>query len=184
MPGSTAALELGPALVDPADFCARALSVRDTGLYDLHCGTGKGDAPSPLNVQGRSNCSRYVLWLWRLAGLLPAGLTAAGYGEVNTTAMWHEAKGTSGGRRFLFREVSVSEARVGDGVVYPGLTIAGVRVKIGHTGGVVGVPAGATSIGQFRISHCNAGPAPCIDETNGRGFEAHGAIVVRLLRRW
>jgi hypothetical protein len=177
-------------IVDPADFAARALSVRDTGLYDLHCGSGAGDAPTPLNARGRSNCSRYVLWLWKLGGRLPRGLSMAGYGEVNTTALYHEARGTKGGRRELIIEVPVGEeVLVGDVLVYPGVTIAGKRVKIGHTGGVVGVQAGwrytsTEALAQLRVSHCNAGPAPAIDETNGRGFAAKGAIVVRLRRRW
>jgi hypothetical protein len=181
-------VELKVAIVDPVEYCARALSVRDTGLYDLHCGLGKGTDRTSLNPRGRSNCSRHVLWLWKLGGLLPSGITAAGYGEVNTTAMYHEARGTKGGRRYLFVEVPVSEARIGDAVVYPGVDKDGDGVRdpgeIGHTGGIVAIPPGATSIAQFRISHCNAGPPPAIDETNGRVFAARGAIVVRLLLRW
>ena len=169
-----------PSLIDADEYIARARAWRDTGRYDLRCGTGPRGATSPLNAQGRSNCSRYVLFLWGLPGLLPDDLTCAGYGEVNTTAMWHEARGTNGGRRVLLVEVPVSEAQVGDATVYPGVTVGGVRVKIGHTGGIVAVPAGCTSIADMRISHCNAGPAPAIDETNGRGFAAKGAIVVRL----
>lgn len=176
-----AAAQIAVPLVDAADFVARALVGRDTGRYRLGAGVNDPASPTPLDSDGESECSSYLLWLWRCHKRLPAGLTMAGYGSVNTTALYHEARGTKGGRRALVVEVPVSEARVGDGVVYPGLTVAGVRVKIGHCGGIVAL---APSIAEMRISHCNAGAPPAIDETNGRGFAAKDAIVVRLLRRW
>lgn len=168
--------DIPASIVSAEDFCARALAWRDQGRYRLGGGCD-GDSPSPLDDRGESECSRYLLWLWRLTKVLPDGLTMAGYGEVNTTALVGEARR----RRVLVTEVPVERAAVGDGVVYPGLTVKGVRVKIGHCGGIVKV---APTIAEMRISHCNAGPAPAIDETNGRGFAAKGAIVVRLLRRW
>ena len=73
--------------------------------------------------------------------------------------------------------------------VRTGLTVAGVRVKIGHCCGIVGIPDGwrytdTAALGRLRISHANSGPPPAIDETNGRTFADHGAIVMRLRRRW
>lgn len=187
---TTSDVAIRDGLVDPADFTARALVGRDTGRYRLGAGVNDPASPTPLDSDGESECSSYLLWLWRCHKRLPAGWTMAGYGSVNTTALYHEARGTKGGKRELVVEVGPGgDVQVGDALVYPGVTVAGVRVKIGHCGGVVGIPAGwryadTASLGLLRVSHCNAGAPPAIDETNGRGFAAKGAIVVRLRRRW
>lgn len=168
--------------VDPIDYAARALSVRDTGRYRLGAGPRDPNAPTPLNEHGECDCSAYVFWLWRRLKRLPAGITAAGYSEVNTNAMVADAQGK---QRVVALVPVGAEVKVGDAVVYGGLTVAGVRLKIGHTGGIVGVPAGwsykdTASLGALRISHCNGGPAPAIDESNGRLWAKRGIVVRRV----
>ncbi len=178
--------DLQPYATNVDDFVSRAYASRDTGLYGLGHGPTIPDALTPLDEHGRCDCSRYLFWLWRLSPVLPVGLLAAGYREPNTTAIASDAQGAQA----AFVEVRPGgEVKPGDGIVYGGKTVFGVRVKIGHCGGVVGVLPGfryvnTLSLAQLRVSHCNAGVPPAIDETNGRIFAAHGAIIVRPRWRW
>ena len=171
--------------VDVEDFVTRACAHVDTGRYKLGGGIDDPEAASPIDREGEIDCSQWLLWLWRRHKRLPGGLRCAGYGQINTTAMYADAKG----KHEFFIEVPVgSEIQVGDGVVYPGLYDGGTRLMAGHCGGVLGIKPGfryarTADLAFLTISHANAGVPPAIDETNGRAWAKHG-IVVRLRRRW
>ena len=70
----------------------RARACVGRGRYRLG-GGADGDAVSPLDAHGQSECSRFVFWAWRRTKRLPAGVTMGGYGEANTTAMAAAALG-------------------------------------------------------------------------------------------
>lgn len=171
--------------VDVEDFVTRAHAHVDTGRYRLGGGVDDPDARTPLDLEGEIDCSQWLLWLWRRRKHLPGDLRCAGYGQINTTAMYADAKG----KREFFVEVPIgTEVQVGDGLVYPGLYDGGVRLMAGHCGGIIGIRPGwfyrnTASLAYLTVSHANAGVPPAIDETNGGPWAKHG-IVVRLRRRW
>lgn len=173
------------AFVDVEDFVTRAHAHVDTGCYRLGGGIDDPTAASPIDRDGEIDCSQWLLWLWRRRKRLPIGLRCAGYGSINTTAIYADAKG----KREFFTEVPIgAEVQVGDGVVYPGLYDGGTRKLAGHCGGVISIPIGfyyrnTAALAYLTISHANAGVPPAIDETNGRPWARKG-IVVRLRRRW
>lgn len=172
--------------IDTADFLARTKRSLNTGRYKLGGGSLNPSSPTPLDKNGVCDCSAYVFWTWGRSKVLPKGVTAAGYGTVNTTAMVADAKG----KQQVVSLVKIGdEVKVGDAVVYGGIyktdpvTKKQKRAQPGHTGVVVAIPSGWTytdtaALGLLRISHCNAGPAPAIDETSGRIW-ARAGIVVR-----
>ncbi len=174
--------------LDLADFLRRTSSARDTGRYRLGAGSLDPSSPTPLDRNGECDCSAYVFWAWARSKRLPPGVTAAGYGTVNTTAMVADAKGK---QRVVALVPVGADVRLGDAVVYGGIYATDPRTKVrkrvrpGHTGVVVGMPdgwayTGPAALGLLRVSHCNAGPAPAIDETNGRAWALVG-VVVRLV---
>ena len=167
-----------------SDPARRARAWVGKGRYHLG-GGADGDSPTPLDKNGASECSRFVFWAWRRTKRLPKGVTMGGYGEANTTAMVADALGAQN----VVALVPVgAEVRPGDAVVYPGVDTDGDgdRDRIGHTGLVVEVPkdfvyTGPSSLARLRIVHCNAGPAPAIDETGGHTWaRRQDSIVVRL----
>lgn len=165
--------------IDVTDFLARTKRSLNTGRYRLGGGSLDPASPTPLDEHGEADCSSYVFWTWGRSKRLPRGITAAGYQTVNTTAMVADAKG----KQQVVELVPVGdEVKVGDAVVYGGIYIGPVRIRPGHTGVVVGIPAGwrytgSASLAFLRISHCNAGPTPAIDESNGRPWAKAGIVV-------
>lgn len=167
-----------------AEYARRARAWVGRGRYKLGSGLD-GDSPTPLDALGRSECSRFVFWVWKRKKRLPAGVTMGGYGEANTTAMVADALGAQN----VVELVPVgAEVMLGDAVVYPGVDTDGDgdRDKIGHCGIVVEVPkgwqyTGPESLAFLRVVHCNGGPAPAIDETGGHGWARRAdSVVVRL----
>jgi cell wall-associated NlpC family hydrolase len=166
-----------------AGYARRARAWVGKGRYHLG-GGADGDSPTPLDARGESECSRFVFWAWRKKKRLPRGVTMGGYSEANTTAMVADALGAQN----VVELVPVGDDVLpGDAVVYPGVDTDGDgdRDGIGHTGVVVQVPkgwqyTGPASLGHLRVVHCNAGPAPAIDETGGQPWARRSdSIVVR-----
>ena len=151
-------------IADPwaAEVVRRALSVEGTGRYGLGCGGRDPSAPSPLDKNGRSDCSGFALaWCYGWDRYAPGLIDAD----------WHSTAGVfadATGPQRVWRALPIDDARPGHALVYPTRRVAGVK-RIGHCGVVVG---------PNEIVHCHGGRGPAISRATFDLWRRKKAIAV------
>ena len=188
------------------DHCAvsRALSLVGKGTYVLGAGNyrpiveGKAtkdtlpnssvpiiDWPwTPREIKGRaiydaSDCWGYVAWCHKQDRHLP------GYNKGGSVVDWvncDSAIEDARGKKQLWDLVTVGGPRPGDIVVYPSIRKLGVRIRIGHVGIIVAVPADyAGDLSTLTVVQCQSSSRPAVQQTNGALWQRRKGLVLRVV---
>jgi cell wall-associated NlpC family hydrolase len=172
MPGLLAFLRSSPLLpVPPAAeeprSVQRARSMVGKGKYGLGNGGRDGDAPTPLDANGRCDCSGFALaWVDGVDRKQPDGWLWCDGVYADAT-----------GPQKRWRRVRLEDAQPGDRVVYKGTRKLGRR-KPGHCGVVVAVNGPGWN--GLDVIDCAGRLGAAIAHRTGALWGRKGGIVVRL----
>lgn len=158
---------LVPVAADEPEAVRRARSMVGRGKYGLGDGGRDGSAPTPLDANGRCDCSGFALaWVDGIDRKLPDG-------------SWSWCDGVyadATGPQKRWRAVPLAEARPGDRVVYKGTRRLGKR-KPGHCGVVVAVNGPGWE--GLDVIDCAGRLGAAIAHRPGTLWGRKGGIVVR-----
>lgn len=174
----------------PTEAVARALSmVGRTEPYVLGTGDFRTDSPLPFTTNVRG----YGCDCWGLAGAWAyqlkrhrAGFNKGAWATVSDDINTDSAIEDAEHNQELFEVVDVPQ--LGDLVVFPSIRESGKRVRIGHVGIVVGVPAewdpAAPQYDKLDVVQCQASSKPAIKRGSGQAWMWRESFRGKTDRRW
>lgn len=175
---ATAAIDLTPDLSVSA--VARAVACEGRGRYALGTGGRHPESADPFGTR-RDYRATGAVWC-DCSGFTSFALGLDRYQPGKIAGDWlgcNQMAADAVGPQRMFRTVAPADVRPGDLLVYPGRSVGGRRVAIGHVSVVVARPAFVRSLADVAVTHCHGGRGPAVSRATGALWERRGGIAVR-----